>query len=71
MVANNGDRAQLLSLLIDEEVIAILKARLSAEQRADLVEELINPHRALTTEQKAALAGITPSAMRKRRQAKA
>jgi phenylpyruvate tautomerase PptA (4-oxalocrotonate tautomerase family) len=62
-----NERASLLALLIDEPTIRILKKRLTPEQRADLVLEIINPHRPLATEQKAALAGVTESAMRKRR----
>lgn len=58
--------AELLSLLIDEEVISILKKRLSPEQRADLVMELINPHRPLTTSQKASLGGVSPRTVRDR-----
>ncbi len=61
-----SDRAELLTLLMDDEVIAILKARLTPEQRADLVMEIINPHRQLTTREKAALAGVSERQMRNR-----
>ncbi len=66
-----NERAHLLSQLLDAEVLAIIKARLSASERADLVLELINPHRPLSAPQKAALAGVTERAVRKRRTAKA
>ena len=63
--------AALLALLIDAATIKELKKRLTPSQRADLVMEIINPHRPLDTEKRAALAGVTASAMRARRRAKA
>src|SRR4051812_2106597 len=48
-----NERAHLLALLVDKEVVAILKKRLTAEERANLVLEIINPHRPLSAEQKA------------------
>jgi hypothetical protein len=65
-----SERAHLIALLIDKEVIAILKRRLSAEERADLIAEIINPHRPLSPEQRAKLAGVTPRALRYRKNAK-
>jgi DNA-directed RNA polymerase specialized sigma24 family protein len=55
-----------LLALLDKETIAILKERLSPEQRADLVMELINPHKPLTTAEKAALAGVSEKTVRNR-----
>lgn len=57
----------LLAQLIDDEVLAILKAELTPRQIADLILEQINPHRPLTTKQKATLAGVTERAIRDRK----
>lgn len=57
MTGTPAERAILLSMLVDDEVIEILKKRLSAEERADLVMEMINHHRPLTTAARARLAG--------------
>jgi hypothetical protein len=65
-----NERARLLALLMDEEVITILKQRLTAEERADLVLEIINPHRPLSPEQQATLAGVSVRALRYRKCAK-
>lgn len=65
-----NERAHLLALLMDEEVVEILKKRLTAEERADLVLEIVNPHRPLSPEQKAALAGVTVRGLRYRKNAK-
>jgi hypothetical protein len=59
-------RIELLKLLVDAEVAQILKQRLGAEGVADLVMEIINPHRQLTTAEKAKLAGVTPRAVKDR-----
>jgi len=64
------DRAALLAHLIDGPTIKVLKSRLTPAQRADLILEIINPHRPLTTAQKAGLAGVTERAIRARRHAK-
>lgn len=67
MVGGNiGDRARLLESLLDLEVIQILKERLSPEQRADLIMEIINPYRPLTTAQKAALGQVSERTIRDR-----
>lgn len=60
---SSGDRsaqAALLLQLMDEDVVKILKKRLSAAQRADLIEEILNPYKELTTQQKAELGGVSP-----------
>lgn len=59
-------RAAILLELMDKETLAIVKARLSPEQRANLILELVNPHRPLTTTEKADLAGVSPRAVRDR-----
>jgi len=64
--ANSSDRATLLSLLIDKEVLDILKGRLSPEMRADLVMELVNPYRPLKTREKAKLGGVSEKAITER-----
>ena len=69
-VALNVLSALLLSLVTDEATIKEIKKRLTPSQRADLFLEIVNPHRPLSTEQKAALAGVTASGIRKRKQAK-
>jgi len=56
----------LLSALIDDEVIAILKSKLTPEQVAELVMEQINPYWKLTTEQKAKLAHVSTRQIRRR-----
>lgn len=64
------ERAQLLAHLIDDAVVAELKRRLSVEQVADLIMEIINPHRPLTVDQRAALGGVSPRAIQMRTAAK-
>lgn len=56
----------MLENLITEEVLKILKTKLSAEDIADLICEQINPHRPLTVQQKARLAGKTERCIRDR-----
>jgi len=63
-------RASLYALIIDEEVAAISKKRLTAEQRADLILEDLNPYRPLTSAQRASLAGVSESALNKRKYGK-
>lgn len=65
-----SERAYLLARLMDEPTIKALKRRLSPDERADLILEIINPHRPLTTKAKARLAGVSDRAMRARKYAK-
>lgn len=60
-------RGRILEMLLDEEVLKIIKAQLPAELVADLVLEMVNPHRPLSTAKKAALAGVKPRSIRKRK----
>jgi hypothetical protein len=60
-------RGALLSSLIDAEVLALLKADLSPRDVADLILEIVNPHRPLSTKQKARLAGVSERAICDRR----
>lgn len=60
-------RGPLLAMLVDDEVLKIVKSQLSPEEIALLVLEEINPHRPLKTAQKAQLARVSERAYRDRK----
>lgn len=61
------ERITLLAKLVDDEVIAVLKARLGAEGIADLVMEIVNPYRRLSTEEQARLGDVSERTIRDRK----